>query len=132
GCKVGVFPLGVDTPVLDARARSPEVHKRLGKLKQRMMGRKVILGVDRLDYTKGVPLRLLAYRRLLQTSPRWRSQSVFMQLAVPSRSSIPSYRALKEEVDRLVGEINGAFGHEGLVPVDYMYRSVPPDELAAM
>jgi trehalose 6-phosphate synthase/phosphatase len=97
-----------------------------------LSGRRMILGIDRLDYSKGIPLKLEAYRLLLEGSARWRHRVFFTQIAVPSRTEIPSYRHQKEEVDRLVGAINGAYGTPGRVPVHYIFRSVPPTELAAL
>jgi trehalose 6-phosphate synthase/phosphatase len=130
--RIGVFPLGVDVASLRQRAARPKVERRLKQLRKQVGDRKVVLGVDRMDYTKGLPLRLHAYRRLLETRRTWREKAVLIQLAVPSRSSIGTYRELKEAVDRLVGEIDGEFGVAGQSPVQYMYRSVPPDELAAL
>ncbi len=131
-CHVGVFPLGVDFDVLQERATQPSVERRCERLRKQALGRKIILGVDRMDYTKGLPLRLQAYRRFLELYPKWRDQAVLWQLVVPSRSNIPQYRALKEQVERAVGEINGMFSQGGSVPIQYMYRSVPADELAAL
>ncbi len=131
-CRIGVFPLGVDFQAITAAAAQPAVERRLERLRRQVHGRKVILGVDRMDYTKGLPLRLAAFRRLLELHPEWREHAMLMQLVVPSRSNIPSYRELKREFERLVGEINGQFSSGGLAPVHYMYRSVPPDELMAM
>ena len=131
-CRVGVFPLGVDTPGLSALAAQPSTQKRAERLKKQLQGRKVILGVDRMDYTKGLPQRLDGYARLLQKRPEWREHAVFMQLAVPSRSGMDSYKHLKDAVDRRVGDINGRYQSGALSPIHYLYRAVPSDELAAM
>lgn len=129
---VRAFPLGIDMERYSELAMSPQVDRRLMNWKRRVRGRKVVLGVDRLDYSKGIPIRLQVYRRLLTTRPHWRRDVMFIQLAVPTRSGIPHYRRLKQDVERRVGEINGEFGELGQVPIHYMYRSIPPEELAAL
>lgn len=95
-------------------------------------GQKLIIAVDRLDYTKGLPERLRAYARLLENEPDLRGAVVLLQVAVPSRENIESYQELTDEVNRLIGEINGRFGTPQWVPVVYMYRSIPRDELVAL
>lgn len=131
-CHVGVFPLGVDVEGFQALAKAPEVERRYKRWHRLVGGRRVILGVDRMDYTKGIPLRLEAFRKLLNMDSKLCASVVLIQLAVPSRSTMPTYQALKADVDRLVGEINGTFESEGNVPVHYMYRSLPPEELVAL
>ncbi len=131
-CHVRAYPLGVDAEGFVERAGSPEAERRLSTWRKRVAGRKVLLGVDRLDYSKGIPLRLEAWRRLLSRTPAWRKQAVFLQLAVPSRGTIDQYRHLKAQVEQQVGEINGEFSDMGTMPVHYMHRSVPPDELVAL
>jgi len=131
-CHVRAFPLGVDAKGFVERAGSAEVERRLTSWRRKAAGRKVLLGVDRLDYSKGIPLRLEAWRRLLSRSPAWRRQAVFLQLAVPSRGTIDQYRQLKAQVEQQVGEINGEFSDMGTMPVHYMHRTVPPDELVAL
>ncbi len=104
----------------------------LQKLRRRFEGRRILLSVDRLDYTKGIPERLRAYRRLLARAPHLRGEAVLVQIAVPSRERIPRYRELKAEVDRLVGEINGEFGTPEWTPVVYIRRAVPRADLVAL
>lgn len=130
--RVGVFPLGVDVESFENRALSSPVEARRDEIRTDMRGRKLILGVDRMDYTKGLPLRLKAFSHLLERRPDLRNKVSFIQLAVPSRETVQSYIDLKEEVDRLVGSINGRFGAAGYSPVNYFYRSVTPDELVAL
>ena len=93
--------------------------------------RKILLGVDRLDYTKGIPERLRAYQRLLERHPELRERVVFVQLAVPSRTSIEEYRQTKDEVEQLVRRINTLFGRGDWSPVRYVYGSWARDELLA-
>jgi trehalose 6-phosphate synthase/phosphatase len=99
---------------------------------RRFEGRRLLLAVDRLDYTKGIPERLRAYRRLLEGAPELRGQIVLVQVAVPTRERISRYRELKAEVNGLVGEINGDFGTPDWTPVVYIRRSVSRAELVAL
>ncbi|HTM21623.1 MAG TPA: bifunctional alpha,alpha-trehalose-phosphate synthase (UDP-forming)/trehalose-phosphatase [Kofleriaceae bacterium] len=131
-CRLGVFPLGVDAAAWAERAAAPAVAERLAAWREQAGGRKVLLGVDRLDYTKGLLRRLQAYRRVLEREPAWREQTQLIQVVVPSRSGVEGYAQLKREIERLVGEINGAFATERNMPVRYLYRSVAPDELTAL
>jgi trehalose 6-phosphate synthase/phosphatase len=131
-CRLGVFPLGVDADHWASRALSPEVSARVDASRAQASGRKVLLGIDRLDYTKGLLRRLEAYQRLLEREPHWREHSQLIQVVVPSRASVEGYAQLKRELERLVGEINGAFASERNTPVRYLYRAVDPDELTAL
>ncbi|MFQ5877437.1 MAG: bifunctional alpha,alpha-trehalose-phosphate synthase (UDP-forming)/trehalose-phosphatase [Acidobacteriota bacterium] len=131
-CHIRVLPLGVDVRRHRELAASAETERRLAAWRRRVAGRKVVLGVDRLDYSKGLTQRLEAYRRLLTDDPFWRKAVVFLQLAVPTRQAIQKYGDLKRQVEQSVGEINGEFGELGRMPVHYMYRSVPTEELAAL
>jgi trehalose 6-phosphate synthase/phosphatase len=99
---------------------------------QRYCGRKVLLAVDRLDYTKGVPERLRAYGHLLRSSPELRERVVLIQIAVPTREGIDTYQELRTEVNRLVGEINGQLGTPGWTPLVYINRSIERSELVAL
>ncbi|HFE53268.1 MAG TPA: trehalose-6-phosphate synthase, partial [Bacteroidetes bacterium] len=93
--------------------------------------RKIVLGVDRLDYTKGIPERLEAFRLTLQRYPELQEKIVLVQVVVPSRREIPQYVQLKEEIERLVGEINGQFTRSGWVPIHYIFRNLQRLELVA-
>jgi trehalose 6-phosphate synthase/phosphatase len=99
---------------------------------QRYRGRRVLLAVDRLDYTKGVPERLRAYGHLLRSSPELRERVVLIQIAVPTREGIDTYQELRTEVNRLVGEINGQLGTPGWTPLVYINRSIERSELVAL
>lgn len=123
--KVGDFPLGIEFETFEARAK--KATKRPKGLPER-----VVLGVDRLDYTKGIPERLQAFERLLELHPTWRERVTLLQLAVPSRSKVAEYRRLKRTVEEEVGRINGRFATATWVPVRYLHRSVSPDRLAGM
>jgi len=102
------------------------------QLRQQFAGRTVLLGVDRLDYTKGILERMSAFEALLQRRPDLRDSVVLVQVAVPSRDDVKEYRALRGQVEQLAGRINGRFTSPGGdVPVHYLYRSLPPQSLTA-
>ena len=130
--RIETHPLGIDVESLRDRAFSRSADRTLANHKETFGERRVILGVERLDYTKGVPLKLEAFRLLLQDSPELRKNVVYLQVAVPSREAIESYQDLKAEVERLVGEINGVYGGPAHIPVHYLYRSIPQEELGAL
>jgi trehalose 6-phosphate synthase/phosphatase len=100
--------------------------------RRRFAGLKILLAVDRLDYTKGIPHRLRTFQRLLRRAPRLRGKLVMVQVAVPSRERIPLYEELRHEVSELVGEINGEFGNPQWTPVVYMRRGISRPELVAL
>jgi len=129
--RVLVAPIGVPFAELEALAGSDSVTERAREIERLTLGRKMILGVDRLDYTKGIPERLRAFERLLRKKPALRRKVLLVQVMVPSREAVKAYRELKDEVDRLVGRINGEFSETGRVPVHYYYRSLGPEELYA-
>ncbi len=126
-----VFPIGIDFALWDARGRDRKVIARAQRFRAKNDHRKIILGVDRLDYSKGIPQRIKAFAELLERHPEEREKVQFLQIAVPSRTSVHEYRELKREIDGLVGHINSKFGTPHWVPVNYLYRSFDPAELAA-
>lgn len=91
----------------------------------------VILGIDRLDYTKGIDARLKAFSSLLDRSPDKVEQYAFVQLAVPSREQVPAYQELRLDIEQSISRINGEYGELGRVPISYLYRSLPFEELVA-
>jgi trehalose 6-phosphate synthase/phosphatase len=110
----------------------PAVARRVRELHDRHHGRRLVVAVDRLDYTKGIPERLRAFRRFLLTRPEWRSRICLVQVAVPSRERVPAYAELRREVSELVGEINGELGTPDWSPVIYLRRSISRVELASL
>ena len=133
GVRLGAFPIGIVTEeFLRPLESDPEVAAEREELTRRFDGQRILLGVDRLDYTKGIPERLRAYRRLLESAPRLRGTVCLVQVAVPSRGDIPRYRDLSDEVSRLVGEVNGAFGTATWTPVHYIRRGVSRANLVAL
>jgi trehalose 6-phosphate synthase len=130
--RTAAHPISIDAADVAQRARRPAVERVLAGLRTQFAGRRLLLGVDRLDYTKGIPERLRAIELLLELRPDLRREISFVQVAVPSRGEIREYRELRAAVEQLVGRINGRFTEPGLdVPVHYLYRGVTPDRLLA-
>jgi trehalose 6-phosphate synthase len=129
--QVGAFPISIDYKNFQDTARKKSVAKQSREIQSHLQKRKLILGVDRLDYTKGIPQRLEAMRRALETYPELQGKISLIQVVVPSREKVPEYQALKEEIERLVGEINGQFSAPGYIPIHYHYRSLPREQLVA-
>ena len=131
--KLGVFPASINYQIFREISKSKETELLMDKWKQSSFEiEKVILGVDRLDYTKGIDLKLKAYEVFLEKYPQWRGRIQLLQLATPTRTEVPEYINLKNEIDRAVGRINGKFGTANYVPIKYMFNSVTPEELAAL
>jgi trehalose 6-phosphate synthase/phosphatase len=129
--RVGSFPIGIDANAFAAKAAAPEVEKRLAAIRTRYSDRQIVLGLDRLDYTKGIPERLRAFANLLERFPEVRGRINLFQVVVPSREGVRKYDELKLDIDRLVGQINGRFGEVGWVPVHYFFRSLTETDLLA-
>jgi trehalose 6-phosphate synthase len=125
-------PISIDAGEFAASAADPEVKESIHALEEQFRGRTVLLGVDRLDYTKGIVERLLAVEMLLERSPELRTSLTFLQLAVPSRDDVREYRQLRSAVEQHVGRINGRFTEPGSdVLVHYLYRRLSRQQLAA-
>ena len=130
--RVAAFPIGIDpTRFHDALAKKV-VQDHILELKARFKGRKVMLGVDRLDMIKGIPQKLLGYEKFLNEHPEWRDQVVLVQIAVPTRSDVPEYQKLTSQVHEIVGRINGRFGTLGSVPIQHLDCSLSFAELTAL
>jgi trehalose 6-phosphate synthase len=129
--RLGAFPISIDSGSLDAMSRRPEVVERAKEIRRELgEPRKMLLGVDRLDYTKGIDVRLKAFEELLDEG-RVGDDVVFLQIATPSRERVEHYVRLREEIERTVGRLNGAHGSIGHQPVQYLHQSMPRDELTA-
>lgn len=122
--RVLMAPIGIPVRELTELSRDPSVVAETARIRRAFPGRKIILGVDRLDYTKGIPERILAFERLLARDKSARERYVFVQIMVPSRTALGAYADLKDEVDRLVGSINGRYASTGRVPIHYFYRNL--------
>ena len=131
--RADAFPISIDFREMEALGRSPEVIARARTLRADLGDpEKIILGVDRLDYTKGIEHRLKAYRELLADGRLKVSDAVMVQVAVPSRERVEHYKILRERVEREVGRINGEFGRLGLPAVHYLNQSFDRTEVAAL
>ena len=130
--RVRIIPVGIDPDRFAESAITAPVTSDLGSFVGALAGRKLILGVDRLDYSKGIPERLEAFARLLERFPEWRGQVSFVQVSVPTRSEVPEYAELRSRVESLVGRINGGFGEADWTPVRYLYRSYDQETLARL
>lgn len=128
--RAGAFPIGIDYNDFYRRASAPAVIRLAEGLRNQLQNRQLILGVDRLDYTKGIPERLRAFGSALERFPELRERVTLIQVVVPSRAEIPRYQDLKAQIENLVGEINGRFTRPGgWVPIHYVYRELTPDDL---
>lgn len=130
--RVTDFPMGIDYGKFARATRQWGVRAEILKLRVKYRGKRIILTVDRLDPTKGLVERLQAYRTLLKTQPQLHGKVVMVMLAVPSRTEIPEYQALRHKLEKLVKSVNKEFGTLRWQPVDYMYKSVPFSQLAAL
>jgi trehalose 6-phosphate synthase len=129
--RVGGFPISIDYNAFADMAAKKEVATRAFEIKQAYKNRKLLLGVDRLDYTKGIPERIMAVGAALRRYPDLQEKINFVQVVVPSREEISEYQDLKTEIEQLVSRINGEFTKPGWAPLHYMYRSLPREELVA-
>ncbi len=128
-CKA--FPISIDTGAIDSIAREDETGRRAAVLRESLGGRRIILGVDRMDYTKGIDVRLRAFEDMLETGRASADEVVLMQVAVPSRESVGDYADLRRTVEEHVGRINGRFASGGNAAVYYLYRGLDFRDLVA-
>ncbi len=130
--KVGAFPISIDSAELDSKARERSIRQRAKEIRAELGNpRKIMLGVDRLDYTKGIDVRLKAFSALLAEKRADRTDTVLVQLATPSRERVESYIEMREDIERQVGHINGEYGEVGRPVVHYLHRPIPRDDLIA-
>jgi trehalose 6-phosphate synthase/phosphatase len=127
--RVGAFPIGIDFESFAQEASSKPVSDGAWYIHEQQPHRQLLLGVDRLDYTKGLPARISAIGAMLERHPEMRGKCTFIQVVVPSRTSVPEYQQLRSEVERRVGEVNGRFTTAGWTPIHYIYRSLDRTEL---
>ena len=130
--RLQALPIGIAPADFLGIKDQPETSDQLARLRERYKGRKLIVAVDRLDYTKGIPERLRTFRRLLTNNQELIGKVVLMQVAVPSRENIGTYQNLRSEVHELISEINGDFGSSDWVPIVYIHRGIPRPELVAI
>ncbi len=130
--RIGAFPISIDFQYFADRAESEAVAECAWQIHANLPDRQLVLGVDRLDYSKGIPHRIDAFGRLLERHPEWQNRVSLVQIVVPSRRGIPEYEQLKTQIERLVGEVNGRFTQRtGWVPIHYIYRPLDQTELIA-
>ena len=127
--RVGTFPISIAFEEFASHAASHEVETAATQFRHEMTNKFLVLGVDRMDYTKGIPERLKAFRILLRRFPELRHRVTLLQVVVPSREDIPNYKELRREVELLVSQINGEFTEAGWVPIHYMHRSLTRKQL---
>ena len=129
--KIRYFPLGISYKDFASPAESKKITKKAAKLKKMHNDRNFILGIDRLDYTKGILDRIKAFELFLEQCPEYREKVVLVQIASPSRNKIEEYCTMKKEIDEAVGSINGRFGNDGWTPLMYFSRKISQQSLLA-
>lgn len=127
--RVGNWPISIDYDEFYDHASSDEVNQESWLFHEHFEDRKIIFGLDRLDYTKGIPERFEAYERFLEKYPEWHGRVCLYQCVVPSRTHVPDYQNLKEQIEMMVGRINGQYSDAGWVPIHYAYGSLDRREL---
>lgn len=129
---VAAFPIGIEPDTFVEALEKPSVKARIAQLERKFEGVKLIVGIDRLDYIKGVPHKLHALEVFLTEHPEWVGKVVLVQVAVPSREDVEEYQNLRAVVNELVGRINGKFGTIEFMPIHFLHQSVPFDEMTAL
>jgi trehalose 6-phosphate synthase/phosphatase len=129
---IGVDPIGIDTVGFRETLEDPETERLLNQLDEQYAGRKLVLGVERLDYTKGIPQKLLAFERLLEQDPMRARTTTMLQVLVPSRLESPEYQQQRNDIELLISRINGRFGQPGTTPVEYLHRNISKPGLVSL
>jgi trehalose 6-phosphate synthase/phosphatase len=129
--RVGAFPLGIPADYFAALAQSARVRERTERIRRAARTPLVVLGVDRLDYTKGILERLQGFERFIEANPEFRRRVTLILIAVPSRTKVADYAMLKRQLDELVGRITGRFSSEGWSPIRYLYTQFGAEDLVA-
>jgi len=127
--RIGAFPISIDTADFEKRVATPEVRKATDEIRAQNTGAKLLLGVDRLDYTKGLRRRVLAVERLLERAPDLAGKFKFIQIAAPSRTRVEAYGQLRRSLDEMVGRINARFSTINWAPVQYLYQNIGLEQL---
>ncbi|MEO7068409.1 MAG: alpha,alpha-trehalose-phosphate synthase (UDP-forming) [Rhodanobacter sp.] len=123
--RAAAFPISIDTAAIAKVAQAAESHKEIGQLRASLEDRALIIGVDRLDYSKGLPQRFQAYARLLERAPELHRKVTFLQIAPPSRSAVLEYQQIRRELERSAGHINGKYATPDWAPIRYINKSFP-------
>lgn len=127
--KVGVFPMGVDVKAIQACIKSTDAQEKIKTLKAKFKRMKLILSVDRLDYTKGIITRIQSYQLFLKSNPEWRKKCVLFLVVAPSRDQLTEYASLKNEIDKLVNVVNQTWGEDDWIPIIYQYKGLEIKDL---
>jgi trehalose 6-phosphate synthase/phosphatase len=130
--KAGVFPIGINFERYNKATEREAVKKEVNDFKSFLGERKIILSIDRLDYSKGIVSRLKSYERFLEKNPAWHKKTSLVMIVVPSRIGVYQYQKTKNRIDQLVGSINGKYGSIGWSPIIYQFRNLPFDSLSAL
>ncbi|MBI2849315.1 MAG: bifunctional alpha,alpha-trehalose-phosphate synthase (UDP-forming)/trehalose-phosphatase [Chloroflexi bacterium] len=130
--KADTFPMGIDFQRFSNAVSCPEILRERDGLRKALAGLKVILSIDRLDYTKGIINRLRGYEIFLERNPQWHKRVTLVLVAVPSRIGVDHYQRIKNQLDEMVGKINGRFGDIDWTPILYQYKFLPFNPLAAL
>lgn len=130
--KIGIFPVGVETMQLSRLARRAVHSPFVRNVVESLAGRVMIIGVDRLDYSKGIPLRMEAFDRFLSTHPEWRGKVTYLQITPKSRSEIQEYADMQRQIDETAGHVNGTYGEASWTPIRYVNRAHSRSALAGL
>ncbi len=130
--RVDAFPMGIDYDKYTQAASNPEIRTEMNKMVTTTGKRKIIISIDRLDYTKGIIERLEAFDLFLSQNPQYKGKVTLIMVAVPSRTGVEDYQLLRERLEHLVGRINGEHGSIGYMPVWYLYRFLPFQQITAL
>lgn len=128
---IDAFPMGIDFNSYANSAAAPDTIKKEVRFRTALGDVKVLLSIDRLDYSKGIPNRLHAFETFLERYPEWRGKVSLVMVLVPSRDRVGRYKDLKEDIDERVGRINGQYGRLSWTPIHYFYRSFPINSISA-
>jgi trehalose 6-phosphate synthase len=129
--RAGGFPISIAFEWFEEKARQPETEKRVAEIRDYYHAEVLALGVDRLDYTKGILERLQSIEIMLENHPELQGRFTFVLISAPSRTKVHAYQEMREKIEQMVGRINGRFGARGCVPIDYRYEGHSQDELVA-
>jgi trehalose 6-phosphate synthase/phosphatase len=130
--KADTFPMGIDFDKFHSATDRPEVAREIEEIRRDLQTHKLILSIDRLDYTKGIVNRLKGYEAFLERSPDWHDKVTLIAVVVPSRVKVEHYQQMKRQIDELVGKVNGRFGSVNWTPILYSYRYIPFEQLIAL
>lgn len=130
--KADAFPIGIDYQKFVAALDAPETKQELATLRTHYDGQKIILSVDRLDYSKGIMKRLEAFEQFLRENPRYLKKVVLVVIAVPSRTEVETYKELRDGIEKAISRINGAFGTVDWTPISYQFKNLPFEQVVAL